>query len=55
LAKIKLHKAGPKLERGELQFVYQGGRELKNVVGVKWIPDPNGSIIVAEKPIWELS
>lgn len=55
LAQINLYKAGPKLERGDLQFVYSGGRELKHVVGVKWIPDPNGPIVVAEKPLWETS
>ena len=53
LAQINLYKAGPKLERGDLQFTYSGGQDLKHVTGVKWIPDPNGKIIVAQKPLWE--
>lgn len=55
LAKIKIFKQGPKIQRGDLQFIYKSGsdRSLKNISGVKWIPDPKGPIRIIEKPLWE--
>ena len=53
IAKIKLYKQGPEIQRGDLQFIYNGEKVLKNAVGVRWIPDPNGPIRVVQKPLWE--
>lgn len=55
LAKLQVAKETSPVIRGDLQFVYKGGKDqdLKNIVGVRWIEDPNGPIYVSEKPIWE--
>lgn len=55
LANIKLHKLGPEIQRGDLQFIWKAGdhTDYKNVAGVRWIPDKNGPICIIEHPVWE--
>jgi hypothetical protein len=55
LARLQIAKETSPVIRGDLQFLYKGGKDqdLKNIVGVRWIDDPNGPIYVSEKPIWE--
>ena len=55
LAKINIHKLGPKIQRGDLQFVWKSGdhTNYKDITGVRWIPDKNGPIHILEHPVWE--
>lgn len=55
LTNIKLHKLGPKIQRGDLQFTWKSGdrTDYKNISGVRWIPDDNGPIQIVEHPVWE--
>lgn len=55
LANIKLHKLGPTIQRGDLQFVWKNSdhTSYKNIDKVRWIPDPNGPICIVEHPVWE--
>lgn len=55
LTNIKLHKLGPKIQRGDLQFTWKSGdrTNYKNISGVRWIQDNNGPIYIIEHPVWE--
>lgn len=55
LANIKLHKLGPEIQRGDLQFIWKSGdhSNYKNIAGVRWIADPKGPICIIEHPMWE--
>lgn len=53
ITRIRLLKEGPKIQNGELQFIYKGDREIKNVSGVRWVPGNQGKIHILEKPLWE--
>lgn len=59
ITQIRVHKQGPTIERGELQFTYkQNSGALKdkydNITGVRWIPDNRGLINIIEHPLWEI-
>lgn len=53
IARIKLYKEGPKIQNGDLQFVFKSAdHSLSNASDVKWIPDENGPIHIIEHPLW---
>ena len=39
-----------------MQFTFSGsGRERKDITGVRFIPNPNGSVCVLQPPLWEMT
>ena len=39
-----------------MEFIYDGpGRERENIKGVRFKPNPNGSVCILEPPLWETS
>lgn len=53
LAEIRLHKRGPKIENGYIDYFYKGGKHtIENIDGFKWIPNPNGKVRILEHPVW---
>ena len=55
LAELQIYKKESPVIRGDLQFIYKdkSKADFKNIVGVRWIDDPEGPVYVAEKPLWE--
>jgi hypothetical protein len=55
LAELQIYKKKSPVIRGDLQFIYKdkSKADFKNIVGVRWIDDPEGPVYVAEKPLWE--
>lgn len=59
LAQIRLHKQGPKIENGELKFIFktqQGNKAdmYSNIADVQWIPNSNGNVHIIQHPLWTL-
>lgn len=53
LAEIRLHKRGPKPERGNLEYIFKTGKQIKeNIAGFKWTPNTNSALQILEHPIW---
>lgn len=54
LAKIKLHKEGPRPESGRIEFQFQAGakKDYNHVTGYRWIPCQDGPIKILEHPRW---
>ena len=53
LAEIRLHKRGPKPERGNLEYIFKTGKQTKeNIEGFKWTPNVNSKLQILEHPIW---
>lgn len=53
LAEIRLHKRGPRPEKGHIDYFYKNGKHtLDNIDGYKWIPNPNGKVQILEHPVW---
>lgn len=53
LARIRLHKQGPRPEHGYIDYYYKGkDHSLKNIDGFKWIPNPEGKVQILEHPVW---
>lgn len=51
---IRIHKEGPKIERGIMEFTYDGpNRNRENITGVRFKPHPQGSVYIIEHPVWE--
>ena len=53
LAEIRLHKRGPRPERGNLEYIFKTGKQTKeNIEGFKWTPNLNSKLQILEHPIW---
>ena len=53
LAEIRLHKRGPKPEKGNLEYIFKTGKQAKeNIDGFKWTPNVNSKLQILEHPIW---
>jgi hypothetical protein len=53
LAEIRLHKRGPRPERGNLEYIFKTGKQTKeNIEGFKWTPNLNSKSQILEHPIW---
>lgn len=53
---IRIKKEAPPIKRGYMQFIYSSpDRKRENITGVKFIPNPNGSVYMLEEPLWEQS
>ena len=53
LAEIRLHKRGPKPEKGFLEYIFKTGKQTKeNIEGFKWTPNTNSKLQILEHPIW---
>ena len=53
LAAIRLHKTGPKIHTGLIDYTYKTGlHKLDNINGFKWIPINTGKVQILEHPVW---
>lgn len=53
MAKIRLHKIGPRPEKGRLSYIFKGSKpNLDEVVGFNWVHDENSKLQILEHPIW---
>ena len=53
LAEIRLHKRGPRPQRGNLEYIFKTGKQTKeNIDGFKWTPNDKSSLQILEHPIW---
>ena len=53
LAEIRLHKRGPRPEKGNLEYIFKTGKQTKeNIDGFKWTPNQNSKLQILEHPIW---
>ena len=53
LANIRLHKIGPKVEVGNLSYVYKNGIHTKeNLIGFRWDESMSGKVHILEHPVW---
>ncbi len=53
LAEIRLHKRGPRPEKGNLEYIFKTGKQTKeNIDGFKWTPNNNSKLQILEHPIW---
>ena len=53
LAEIRLHKRGPRPERGNLEYIFKTGKQTKeNIDGFKWTPNDKSKLQILEHPIW---
>lgn len=53
LAKIRLHKIGPKIQNGLLDYIYKNSKHtLENIDGFRWIPMKEGKVHILEHPVW---
>lgn len=53
LAEIKLHKRGPRPEKGLLIYSFKNNKHtFDNINGFRWIPDKNGKVQILEHPVW---
>ena len=53
LANIRLHKIGPKIETGLIDYTYKDGQhKLDNINGFRWMPSKNGKVYILEHPVW---
>ena len=53
LAAIRLHKIGPKIHTGLIDYTYKTGlHKLDNINGFKWIPINVGKVQILEHPVW---
>lgn len=50
IAAINLHKKGPKIETGYLDYMREGNQKS----GFKWIPHNEGKVHILEHPVWML-
>ena len=53
LAEIRLHKRGPRPEKGNLEYIFKTGKQIKeNIDGFKWTPNDKSKLQILEHPIW---
>ena len=53
LAEIRLHKRGPRPQRGNLEYIFKTGKQTKeNIDGFKWTPNDKSNLQILEHPIW---
>lgn len=53
LAEIRLHKRGPRPERGTIDYIYKNNKHsLDNINGFRWIPNKEGKVQILEHPVW---
>ena len=53
LANIRLHKIGPKVQTGIIDYTYKNGQhKLDNINGFRWFPSTTGKVVILEHPIW---
>ncbi len=53
LARIRLHKQGPRPQSGIIDYFYKNNKHtIDNVDGFKWIPNPSGKVQILEHPVW---
>lgn len=51
-ATIELHKQGPHLDVGTMEWIFAGGaQEKENITGAKFKADPKGKVIILEHPV----
>ena len=56
IIRLRVTKDKPTIQRGYMQFTFSGsGRERKDITGVRFIPNPNGSVCVLQPPLWEMT
>lgn len=52
LAKIRLHKIGPRPQVGTIDYTYKSNKHsLENINGFRWLPD-SGKVQILEHPVW---
>lgn len=52
LANIRLHKIGPTIEKGTLDYTYKNSNhKLENIDGFRWMPG-SGKVQILEHPVW---
>lgn len=52
LVKIRLHKLGPKIETGLIDYTYKNSKHtMENINGFRWIPNA-GKVQILEHPVW---
>ena len=51
IANIKLHKNGPKVEVGHLEYKFSGEHTEENIIGFKFTEDYRGKVMIIEHPI----
>ena len=53
LAEIRLHKRGPRPQKGNLEYIFKTGKQTKeNIDGFKWTPNDKSKLQILEHPIW---
>jgi hypothetical protein len=53
LAEIRLHKRGPRPQKGNLEYIFKTGKQTKeNIDGFKWTPNDKSKLRILEHPIW---
>lgn len=54
LTSIRVTKTAPKIETGNLSFIFRNNNErnLNNVAGYKWDVNPTGKVHILEHPVW---
>lgn len=52
LAKIRLHKIGPRPQVGTIDYTYKSNKHsLENIDGFRWLPN-SGKVQILEHPVW---
>ena len=53
LAEIRLHKRGPRPQKGNLEYIFKTGKQTKeNIDGFKWTPNDKSKLQILEHPVW---
>ena len=53
LAEIRLHKRGPRPQKGNLEYIFKTGKQTKeNIEGFKWTPNDKSKLQILEHPVW---
>ena len=56
IIRLRVTKDKPTIQRGYMQFIFNGaGRERKDITGVRFVPNPNGSVYILQPPLWEIT
>lgn len=53
LTEIRLHKRGPRPEKGVLEYVFKNNKHtVENIDGFKWTKHKDGKVEILEHPVW---
>lgn len=56
IIRLRVTKDKPIIQRGYMQFIFKGpSRDRKDITGVKFVPSPNGSVLILQPPLWEIT